>query len=166
MKYAIWIFVVVGILYLLLKRPTSLKHRHLSDARINELVDALYRRGFDEGSLVVRATGHSFSVTKRIHGEGDVRLYGLATLPEVGETDARMQSRLAELGLHSSEEVNDGPPLERSLRIDFGDKLGSITDAIRIVATDGWGVDIEQEGFATLNRVSERNVSIGWEGSV
>lgn len=158
---ALAIFVGIYLIRWIREGYEPVKHGNLSPHALYRLLDALYFRGFSDGTMTVTVPRHGeLTVCKHIVEDNDVRLQTIIVEPSIRFV---AESIATELGIRRG---LSGTPTYRidseSMMIDFGNDLRSCEQFIRSVARHVWQTDLEQEGYAELRNVAVGDYRIGW----
>lgn len=165
MTYLLIALALVGGFYLFLwiADLVPLKHRNLTQQRLYRLVEALYFRGFSNGTMTIRVAGRrgaELTVQKNIVKDDHVLLSVDVTDPLVVSPAQELSGELGiAAGLSGTPSYST---THRGIRVDFGNDLRLCEQFLRRFAERAWNVDLQRDGYAVLKNVAAGNYRIGW----
>jgi hypothetical protein len=137
------------------------KHQDLSREVMHRLLDALYFRGFSNGTMTVTVPQYGqLTVCKHIVRDNDVRLR-----LDIADPALRFTGEAAAVDLRIQPGLSGTPtywPGSDSMLIDFGNDMRSCEQFVRFVVNQAWHTDLSRESYAELRNVAVGDYRIGW----
>jgi len=165
MTYVVAVLVTVVILYFLVKSPSPLKHGDLTSEKLRSLVEALYYRGFEGASAVVKHRREATAlliITKHIIADDNVVLRAHIPLDERKRPQQQLTAELARRYPTFNMGSTKSPAESNQMTGELGNDLDGAVRLIETVVKDVLQIDLQRDCQIYLENVSERFVRIGW----